>query len=94
MKFKKINRKSDEYRKEYAFFYLFYILFSCLIFSITEIVLVNEVISIAVMAIIYSLVNSEIFGRANFGYYSYQAIGVPILVVFVYFQYHINELVN
>ena len=94
MEFKKINRKSKEYKYEYLFFFIFYILFSCVIFSISELVVVNEIISITVMAIIYGLVNSEIFGRANFGYYSYQAVGITILLVFVYFQYHINEFVK
>ena len=78
----------------YSFFFIFYILFSCVIFSISELVVVNEIISITVMAIIYALVNSEIFSRANFGYYSYQAIGIPILLIFVYFQYHTNEFIN
>jgi len=94
MEFKKINRKSKEYKYEYSFFLVFYILFSSVIFSINEFVVVSEIIGITVMAIIYALVNSEIFGKANFGYYSYQAIGIPILLVFVYFQYFINEFIK
>jgi len=94
MELKKINRKSKEYKYEYLFFVSFYILFSSTIFSISEFVVVSEVIGIAVMALLYALVNSEIFGRGNFGYYSYQAIGIPILLAFVYFQYHVNEFIK
>lgn len=94
MEFKEINRKSDSYKYEYIFFYVFYLLFSSFIFSINEVVVFSEIISISIMAIIYALANSEIFGRANFGYYSYQAIGIPILLVFVYFQYHVNVFVK
>ena len=94
MVFKKINRMSKEYKYEYLFFFLFYIIFSSIIFSINEIVVTSEVVGIIVLAIIYGLVNSEIFSRSDFGYYSYQAIGIPILLIFVYFQYHINEFIN
>lgn len=93
MEFKKINRKSSEYKYEYMFFYIFYIIFSCILFSISEIVVVNEVISITLVATLYALINSEIFGRTNFGFYGYQTIGTPIIILFVYLQYHINEFV-
>ncbi|VAW86146.1 hypothetical protein MNBD_GAMMA16-2228 [hydrothermal vent metagenome] len=94
MELKKINRKSGEYKSEYIFFYVFYIIFSCVLFSISEVVVINEVISITLVAILYALVNSEIFGRANIGFYGYQAIGIPIIIIFVYTQYHINEFVK
>lgn len=94
MEIKKIDRKSNLYKYEFLFFCVFYILFSCIIFSISDMVVVNEIIGIVLMAIIYGLVNSEIFARANFGYYSYQAIGIPILLIFMYFQYHINEFIK
>ena len=94
MEFKKINRKSSEYKYEYMFFYVFYIIFSCVLFSISEIVVINEVVSFVLMAILYAFINSEIFGRANYGYYGYQTISIPIIILFIYLQYHVNEFVK
>jgi len=93
MEFKKINRKSSEYKYEYMFFYVFYIIFSCVLFSISEIVVINEIVSITLVALLYALVNAEVFGRANFGFFGYQAVGIPIIIIFVYLQHHINEFV-
>ena len=94
MVFKKINRQSSGYKYEYMFFYVFYIAFSCVLFSINEIVVINEVISFTLVAILYAFVNSEIFGRVSFGFYGYQAIGIPIIILFIYLQYHVNEFVK
>lgn len=85
---------SKAYKYEYAFFFAFYIIFSSFIFSVHEIVVAREFIGITVLALIYGLINSEIFGRADFGYYAYQAINIPILLVFLYFQFHINEFIK
>jgi len=94
MELKKINRKSKEYKNEYTFFYVLYIIFSCIIFSISEIVVFKELLGIASVAIVYAFINSEIFGRANFGFYGYQAVSIPILIIFVYFQYQISEFIK
>jgi len=95
MKFKNINRKSSEYKYQYIFFYAFYTIFSCIIFSISETVVAKEIISITLVATLYALVISEIIGRINFGLYIYgHIVSIPILILFTYLQYYINEFVK
>jgi len=87
----KPNRNSKAYQYEFLFFWIFYIIFSCFIFSITRQLQLDIIVIIAITGLLYALINTEIFSRYYFGYSTHQIIAIPILILFVYIQYNILE---
>lgn len=92
MKLKSVNRSSRDYRNEFLFFWVLYVVFTCFIFSISRDLQLDIVLIISATGLLYAFVNAEIFTRHDFGFYGYQGVGIPILILFVYLQYNILEM--
>ncbi len=84
--------KFREHRFDYIFFFMFHVVFSCVIFSIHEAVVLVEIIGIVLVAPIFSFLNVGFFRPQSIDYFMYQAIFKVLLIAFGYFQYHVNEL--
>ena len=91
MPFKSINRKSKPYKYEYLFFLIFYMAFSSFIFSISRDLTFSIIATIALTGLLYAFIVTEIVTRRDFGY---QLICIPILIAFMYLQYHLLEFVT
>jgi len=91
MPFKSINRKSKSYQYEYLFFLIFYMAFSSFIFSISRDLTFSIIATIALTGLLYAFIVTEIVTRRDFGYFGYQLICIPILIAFMYLQYHLLE---
>lgn len=93
-----LDRSRSKFKKDrfsYLFFFIFHVVFSCVIFSLHETVTVNEIVGIFLVAPLFSLTTTVIVCKPNLDYFACLAVLKVILISFVYFQYHVNEfLVN
>lgn len=82
----------EENRFDYIFFFVIHVVFSCVIFSIHETVVLVEVIGILLVAPIYAVIHVPIFNNEKIDYFMCQAIFKVLLIAFGYLQYNVNEL--
>lgn len=77
---------------DYIFFFVIHIVFSCVIFSVHETVVLIEVIGILLVAPIYAVIHVPIFIHEKIDYFIFLAIFKVLLIAFGYLQYNVNEL--